>query len=286
MYYIFFSVGCRIPLILDKSGRVIFLERSQSDDTFRPNAIIPGKETAKSTMVRTIVERLDSEAEGLQEVKVDIDDIEITIKIEYIPGGDGKAIQTCTGLLGAYCTACTTNKREGSDPNIAENGYPMNRSRDQNLALYDKLKKRDGTINMSKDSQTRLGMTQKPMGTFLDWTLGMPVLHDWIRTLYDLERLAMFMYARSAFPNDTPIMDGSGFPEEFKDGIESKLAEAKQFLRDQAHDGPLKMFLMVPNPYGGGGSRLKSSINKAPKRDSFLLNKTKLLHQAVWEICL
>ena len=228
------------------------MERSQSDETFRPNAMIPGKETSKSALVRNIVERLDSEAAGLQEFKIDVDDVEVTIKIDYVPGGDGKALQTATGLMGAFCTACTSNKKEGSDPNIAE--YPMNRSRDQNLALYSKLKKRDGSINMSKDSTARLGMTQKPMGTFLDWTLGMPVLHDWIRTLYDLERLCQFLYARSAFPNNTPIMDGSGFPEDFKEGIELKLAEAKQFMRDQAHDGPLKMFLMVPNPYGGGGS--------------------------------
>ena len=249
--------------------------------------MIPGKETAKSDLVRTIVERLDSEAEGLQQIKVDIDDVEVTIKIEYVPGGDGKAIQTCTGLLGAYCTACTSNKRQASDPNIAENGFPKDRNRDQNLQLYAQLKKkRDGTINVSVDSQVRLGMTQKPMGKFLNWNDAMPVLHDWIRDLYDMERLCQFLYARSAFPNNTPIMDGSGFPEDFREGIESKLKEAKQFIRDKAHDGPLKMFLMVPNPYGGGGSRLKSSINKASKRASFLLNKTKLVYQLAWELCL
>ena len=232
------------------------MERSQSDDTFRPNAMIPGKETSKSDLVRNIVERLDSEAEGLQEIKVIIDDVEVTIKIEYVPGGDGKALQTATGLMGAYCTACTSTKKEGSDPNIAENGYPMDRNRDQNLALYAKLKKkRDGTINLSVPSQKRLGMTLKPMGGFLNWPLGMPTLHDWIRTLYELLRLAQFLYARSAFPNNTPIMDGSGFPQGFSEGIDLKLAEAKQFIRDKAHDGPLKMFLMVVNPYGGGGSR-------------------------------
>ena len=104
--------------------------------------MIPGKETAKSDLVRNIVERLDSEAEGLQEIKVTIDDVEITIKIEYVPGGDGKALQTATGLMGAYCTACTSNKKDGSDPNKAENGYPINRNRDQNLSLYAKLKKK------------------------------------------------------------------------------------------------------------------------------------------------
>ena len=103
--------------------------------------MIPGKETSKSDLVRNIVERLDSEAEGLQEIKVIIDDVEVTVKIEYVPGGDGKALQTATGLMGAYCTACTSNKKQGSDPYIAENGYPMDRNRDQNRELYAKLKK-------------------------------------------------------------------------------------------------------------------------------------------------
>lgn len=83
-------------------------------------------------------------------------------------GGDGKAAQTCTGLLGAYCTCCKCNKKQGSDPNVAENGYEKDRSRDQNLELYATIRNEDGSINLR--IRDRFGMTIGPIGTFLDWT--------------------------------------------------------------------------------------------------------------------
>ena len=169
-----------------------------------------------------------------------------------MPGGDGKAIGVCSGLGGAYCTCCTATKKEGSDPLIARNGYVKNRSRDQNLQLYNSLKKkRDGTINTTVSSNDRLGMTQPPIGRFLDWTEAMNVLHNQIRDLTDYLRLAMFLYARESFP-DEPIMDGSGFPVECHDEIVAKLKEAKTWIRNEAKKPPLAMFLMMPDPHGTG----------------------------------
>ena len=76
-------------------------------------------------------------------------------------------------FLAVNCTCCTCTKTQINDPDYAENHwYQKDRSRDQNLALYQSLeKKADGSIKTSGVStEERLGLCQKPMGDFLDWT--------------------------------------------------------------------------------------------------------------------
>ena len=82
----------------------------------------------------------------------------------------------------------------------------------------------------------------------------MPVLHLWIRELYDFERLAQYMWARDAFPNDVPILDGSGYPRGYKDNILKKLEDAKKWIREKAASAPLKMIILSPDPVHGGSS--------------------------------
>ena len=91
----------------------------------------------------------------------------------------------------------------------------------------------------------------------------LPILHLWIRDLTDYERLGQFLYARNAFPNKIPIMHGRGFPARYRKRIKKRIAEGKQFMQDQARNGPLGMMLMTPDAHGTGGSRLESSINQA-----------------------
>ena len=78
--------GIRAPMIIDKSGKVIHLEESQSDETLRPLFIIPGKEDPKSQLVREIMERMDREAEANQTIEINIGDVDIKLKINYNPG--------------------------------------------------------------------------------------------------------------------------------------------------------------------------------------------------------
>ena len=78
--------GIRIPMIIDKSGKVIHLEDSQSDETFRTTFIIPGNEDPKSELVRSIVGRMDREAEANQSVDITIGDVNINLKINFLPG--------------------------------------------------------------------------------------------------------------------------------------------------------------------------------------------------------
>ena len=152
------------------------LETCQSDESIRINGITPGKENAD--LVRNIVERLDHEAEALQVVDLMINGVMVTINIKYHTGGDGKAANATTGLGGAYCTMCTKTKKQASDPDAlltlffdGVDPFPKDRNRDQNLQFYEKLKKNpDGTIDTKVPSIKRLGMTKKPMGSFLDWT--------------------------------------------------------------------------------------------------------------------
>ena len=147
----------------------MFLEESQSEETFRPTFMIPGKE--KGDLIRTIIEQLDHEVEAIPVINVNINGLDVKINLHYHPGGDGKAATTATGLGGAICTMCTITKEEKSDPNMAKNGFPKNRNREQNLQLFDKMKRKpDGTIDTRVPTQIRLGGTQDPPAGHMDWT--------------------------------------------------------------------------------------------------------------------
>ena len=74
------------------------MEDNQSEDTFRPTFLVPGKENEE--LVRTVVVRLDKEARENQIISLVFGDITVKITIHFHPGGDGKAGQTATGLGG------------------------------------------------------------------------------------------------------------------------------------------------------------------------------------------
>ena len=58
-----FLGGIRIPKIVDQAGNIIHLEDNQSEDTFRPTFICPGKED--QDLVQLIVEKMDNEAKEI-----------------------------------------------------------------------------------------------------------------------------------------------------------------------------------------------------------------------------
>ena len=74
------------------------MEENQSEYTCRPVFICPGKEDAK--LVRSLIERFDRECKENQIIKIELGDVTVTININYHPGGDGKALNTCTGISG------------------------------------------------------------------------------------------------------------------------------------------------------------------------------------------
>ena len=78
--------GQRLVLITDKSGNRIFLEENQSEETFRPTFLCPGKEDATGELVRSIIERLDKEAKELQSVKIELNGVTVTLNLQYHPG--------------------------------------------------------------------------------------------------------------------------------------------------------------------------------------------------------
>ena len=80
----------------------------------------------------------------------------------------------------------------------------------------------------------------------------LPILHAFIRGLYDLCQLAIALKARKAFPGKVPIMDGSGYPEATRDFINKELDDAKNWIRKEAKKPPLNMILMTPDPHGSG----------------------------------
>ena len=64
-------------------------------------------------------------------------------------------------------------------------------------------------------------------------------------------RFAIFMKARCSFPWRIPIMNGK-YPKNLRDKIKDALKKAKKWIQKKAKDGPLKMFLMTPDPTGAG----------------------------------
>ena len=64
------------------------------------------------------------------------------------------------------------------------------------------------------------------------------------------------MKARHAFPRKIPIMHGRGYPIKSRDKILKALKTAKKWYQKKAKDGPLKMFLMMPDPHGSGKCQL------------------------------
>ena len=113
----------------------------------------------------------------------------------------------------------------------------------------------DGTIDTKVKSDNRLNMSQPPIGDFLEWDEGLPITHLRIRSQYDWMRFAIFMKARYVFPGNIPKMDGKRNPPAQRKKIKKALAKAKIWIQKKAKDGPLKMFLMTPDPHGSGGSR-------------------------------
>ena len=85
-------------MITDKDGNTLHLEDNQSEDTFRPTFLIPGKEN--EDLVRIVVERMDKEAQENQIISLKFGDVTVKINICFHPAGDGKAGQTATGLGG------------------------------------------------------------------------------------------------------------------------------------------------------------------------------------------
>ena len=89
-------------MITYKSGKVIHIEESQSDETFVCNSLIPGKEDA--ALVRRLVERLDHEAEDQQVINLEIDNVNVTITIDYHTGTVSQTRKKGPNIC------CTTNR--------------------------------------------------------------------------------------------------------------------------------------------------------------------------------
>ena len=84
------------------------MEDNQSEYTFRPIFICPGKEDSK--LVRLLIERMDKECEENQIIRIEFGDLTVIINVNYHPGGDGKAANTCTGLSGKLHTTYTYHR--------------------------------------------------------------------------------------------------------------------------------------------------------------------------------
>ena len=136
--------------------------------TLRPLFLIREKETDEdllSLVIPTTDEaRKELSAEGVcasvgdkgWDVKVVIHDSMKDLKFKKL----------ISGLGGADCILCKTQRKDWTDREKVANGFPIERSAEDTFALYEELVDEDGDIKTkSGDFETRTGLTEKPLTT-------------------------------------------------------------------------------------------------------------------------
>ena len=92
-----------------------------------------------------------------------------------------------------------------------------------------------------------MGMTARPMFTYLDPTDTWPLTHYWIKLLYMLENILAHVNCREAFPDNTPTMRGQ------RKGpiINAAVAQSEKDIKDLQKQ-TLRMLVGQADPHGNG----------------------------------
>ena len=247
------SGGVRVWELTDAlDGTVLVRLTSQAPETMRPWFAVPGKES--EALMRVIWKQLDREAELNQMVDIPCKDdklLQVRIK-EWSLLIDGKQIKMSTRLLGAFCHRCPATHLEMKNPVFILYGFPILHDINKLNELALKLMNEDGVIiSMEGDYKIRFGLKYKPMTTFLDPTDVDTPLHDWIRDLSNLEKIAYNLNSREDFPKGIPVMERGK-----RKGKKAALRVQRERLEfiEKAKNGPLQLTLDSPDPSGYGGS--------------------------------
>ena len=136
--------------------------------TLRPLFLIRESETnpdlLKLVILKTDTARKQLSVDGVC-AKVGDKFINVKIKI-YDSMKDLKFKKNISGLGGADCILCITKQKDWSNREKVENGFPIERSAESTIQLYEKLVNKDGEIpRKTGDFETRQGMTSKPITT-------------------------------------------------------------------------------------------------------------------------
>ena len=132
--------GVRLYKISGCNDTVIYEEESLHSDTEIPWYLVPGQE--KRELVTEIADRMEKEAKDLckTDLKVTVNGKEISVKVVIkLTQADGKVIKTVTGLGGAFCTMCKSNKNQCHDHKRVEKRFEINRDMETITSHYNDL---------------------------------------------------------------------------------------------------------------------------------------------------
>ena len=149
------------------SLRPLFLIREKETDEDLLSIVIPATDNARAELASEGVCVTDN-MKGYN-VKIIIHDSMKDLKLK----------KKLSGLGGADCILCKTKQADWTTTSKVQEGFYINRSATDNLALYNKLVGENGKIvTASGDFDTRQGLTQKPL-TSSDQT-SITVTHSYI----------------------------------------------------------------------------------------------------------
>ena len=137
-----------------RSLRPLYLIREKETDEDLLSLVIPSTDAARA--------QLSSEG-----VCLTVGDQGFDVKvIVHDSMKDLKFKRLISGLGGADCILCKTKQADWTKREKILEGFPINRSAENTLQLYNQLVEEDGTIKtQSGDFETRAGLTQQPRTT-------------------------------------------------------------------------------------------------------------------------
>ena len=105
--------GYHLISIHDQNDKLIFEEKTQNPETFRPWFIANCTEAAEN--VEIIAATFEKEILECTDMNMEYDDKTFAIHLQIHPMMDSKVIDLATGLGGAYCNCCKASEDEGLD---------------------------------------------------------------------------------------------------------------------------------------------------------------------------
>ena len=130
------------------TGELVFEEKYQTTESFRPLFMVPGTES--NALVRKLWDFVDTSAENNQKVFVFMNGEVITVQCFYHPSNDGKLIKMGTGLGGARCYRCPATAAEMKNLDLIEEGFPIVNTISVLHAIYHSLADENGIIKTKK----------------------------------------------------------------------------------------------------------------------------------------
>ena len=153
----------------DGSKELLWLNHTpNASRTLRPLFLIREKET-DDDLLSLVIPTTDAARKELQEegLCIRLDDKAVNVKIVIHDSmKDLKFKKHISGLGGADCILCVSQQKDWTDKERVQEGFPINRSAEDTLRLFEELVDKDGNVPCKGgDFDTRQGVTKKPIST-------------------------------------------------------------------------------------------------------------------------